>query len=202
MCVHVPTHDTHVHTHTHTHTWACWCHGGCALLRRVSPALCLHLEITLPPPGAIKASSGGGCPGGRWPLGTGHSCLFIPGRACSRGQSPALGQRFRPAPAAGASETLLGWSHLSGRQGCGGPASAAPGGSGDWLKVMQLESTGPGLPTCHLRSPQPQSQLRPLESRPLSWPGGSPPSATVQPCPQHTLRQAWLRARVSRHQLS
>lgn len=88
--------------------------------------LCLHSEITLPPPGAIKASSGGGCPGGRWPLGTGHSCLFIPGQACSRGQSPALGQRFRPAPAAGASETLLGCSHLRRGQGHGGPSSAAP----------------------------------------------------------------------------
>lgn len=39
---------------------------------------CAHSEITLPPPGAIKASSGGGCPGGRWPLGTGHSASLFP----------------------------------------------------------------------------------------------------------------------------
>lgn len=78
---------------------------------------------------------------------------------------------------------------------------AAPGGSGDWPKVRQLESTGLGLPTCHLWPPQPQSQLPPLESQPLSGPGGSPLSATAEPSPQHTLKQAWLRAGVSRHQL-
>lgn len=66
------------HTHAHTRTPATAGATGAAALRRVSLALCLHSEITLPPPGAIKASSGGGCPGGRWPLGTGHSASLFP----------------------------------------------------------------------------------------------------------------------------
>lgn len=47
-------------------------------LSHVGLGLCLHCDITLPPMLAVKASSGRGHPGGRWPLGTGHSCLFIP----------------------------------------------------------------------------------------------------------------------------
>lgn len=80
---HAREHETrtlapHARAHAHTRTPATAGATGAAALRRVSLALCLHSEITLPPPGAIKASSGGGCPGGRWPLGTGHSASLFP----------------------------------------------------------------------------------------------------------------------------